>query len=264
MTAGTGSLLEAAKDAGVARFVQMSALGTSELTKDAVPYYRAKWAMEEAVRASGLEPRDPATELRVRGRRRCAAAVRADRQAGSPDAHRRIGDINACNRSGPTTWRARSFSRYGASGDLLVELGGPDVVDWNEFWTQLKGTLGTRRPALHLPFWFMRPQAFVLERLPSPPVTRDQLRMLQLGDNVVSDDGASMEALGLRELVLARGATPARTGFRGLRRRSGTPEREILVSTWHKDDRRLVRWRPRESAPCATLAQGWFAADAAG
>jgi uncharacterized protein YbjT (DUF2867 family) len=54
MTKGTASLLEAAGDAGVARFVQMSALGTSEQTKDTVPYYRAKWAMEEAVRASGL------------------------------------------------------------------------------------------------------------------------------------------------------------------------------------------------------------------
>jgi len=47
----------------------------------------------------------------------------------------------------------------------------------------------------------MRPQAAILERLPSPPVTRDQLRMLQLGDNIVSDGGASMEVLGLRDLL---------------------------------------------------------------
>ncbi len=85
--------------------------------------------------------------------------------------------------------------------DLLVELGGPDVVDWNEFWARLKAALGTRRPALHLPFWLMRPPARVLELLPNPPVTRDQLSMLQLGDNVVSDAGASMNALGLRDLL---------------------------------------------------------------
>ena len=47
----------------------------------------------------------------------------------------------------------------------------------------------------------MRPQAAILERLPKPPVTRDQLRMLQLGDNVVSDDGAGMAALGLGETL---------------------------------------------------------------
>jgi len=54
MTDGSRSLLDAARDAGVSRFVQMSALGTSEATKDTVPYYRAKWAIEEAVRSSGL------------------------------------------------------------------------------------------------------------------------------------------------------------------------------------------------------------------
>ncbi len=43
----------------------------------------------------------------------------------------------------------------------------------------------------------MRAPAVVLERLPDPPVTRDQLTMLGLGDNVVSDGGAGMEALGL-------------------------------------------------------------------
>ena len=38
MIAGTRDLLAAAKDAGVSRFVHMSALGTSEDTKDLVPY----------------------------------------------------------------------------------------------------------------------------------------------------------------------------------------------------------------------------------
>ena len=37
------------------RFVLMSALGTSEETKDLVPYYGAKWQMEQDVKASGLE-----------------------------------------------------------------------------------------------------------------------------------------------------------------------------------------------------------------
>ena len=33
----------------------MSALGTSETSKDTVPYYAAKWAEEKAVAESGLE-----------------------------------------------------------------------------------------------------------------------------------------------------------------------------------------------------------------
>ena len=43
---------------------------------------------------------------------------------------------------------------------------------------------------MHLPFGLMRAQAAVLEKLPKPPVTRDQLKMLAAGDNVVSNSDA--------------------------------------------------------------------------
>jgi hypothetical protein len=36
----------------------------------------------------------------------------------------------------------------------------------------------------------MRLQATLTERLPGAPVTRDQLTMLELGDNVVTDQSA--------------------------------------------------------------------------
>ena len=49
---------------------------------------------------------------------------------------------------------------------------------------------------MHLPFALMRVQAAVLERLPNPPVTRDQLKMLEAGDNVVSNADA-VETFGL-------------------------------------------------------------------
>ncbi len=55
MEQGTRDLVAAAKDAGVQRFVLMSALGTDEQTKDLVPYYHAKWDMEQTVKGSGLE-----------------------------------------------------------------------------------------------------------------------------------------------------------------------------------------------------------------
>ncbi|HEX6702263.1 MAG TPA: hypothetical protein VF101_16165, partial [Gaiellaceae bacterium] len=70
------------------------------------------------------------------------------------------------------------------------ELGGPDVVTWDELWTRLKRTLRVRRPTLHVPMGVMRVQALALERLPNPPVTRDLLKMLESGDNVVSNADA--------------------------------------------------------------------------
>ena len=46
--------------------------------------------------------------------------------------------------------------------------------------------MGIRRPAIHVPMFLMRPMARVLETvLPKPPLTTDQLIMLQ-EDNVCS------------------------------------------------------------------------------
>jgi NADH dehydrogenase len=77
-----------------------------------------------------------------------------------------------------------------AAANRTFELGGPDAVTWNEFWERLKRTLGVRRPSVHVPFGAMRLQAMLTERLPGAPVTRDQLTMLELGDNVVTDPSA--------------------------------------------------------------------------
>ena len=49
MIDGTRNVIAAAKSAGVERFVLMSALGTTEETKDVVPYYNAKWTEEQDV-----------------------------------------------------------------------------------------------------------------------------------------------------------------------------------------------------------------------
>src|SRR2546427_8496851 len=54
MIGGTRNLIELAKEAGVKRLILMSALGTTEETKDLVPYYGAKWQEEHDVQGSGL------------------------------------------------------------------------------------------------------------------------------------------------------------------------------------------------------------------
>ena len=82
------------------------------------------------------------------------------------------------------------------AANRTFELGGPDAVTWNEFWERLKEALGKDRPSLHIPFALMRAQAVVLELLPKPPVTRDQLKMLAGDDNVVTSPAAG-ETFGL-------------------------------------------------------------------
>ena len=88
------------------------------------------------------------------------------------------------------------------AANRTFELGGPDVVSWNEFWERLKGALGLRRRSFHVPVGLMRVNALVTERLPGNiPLTRDLLTMLEHGDNVVTNDDA-VQTFGLPLLTL--------------------------------------------------------------
>ena len=192
MEEGTRDLIAAAKDAGVRRFVLMSALGTSEATKDLVPYYHAKWEQEQALRGSGLEhvifrpsfvfARDGGILPTFRRLARLAPVtpiIGSGRQRIQPIW---IEDVAA--------YFAEGVDRVEAA-NRTFELGGPDAVSWDEFWARLKRTLGLRRPSLHVPIGLMRANAVVTERLPGNiPLTRDLLTMLEHGDNVVSNDDA--------------------------------------------------------------------------
>lgn len=192
MVGGTRDLLAAAENAGAARFIQMSALGTTEQTKDLVPYYRAKWETEQLVRASaipevilrpsfvfgpdgGILPTfakiarfAPVTPIIGKGRQRIQPIW--------------AGDV--------ATYFADAASRDDVTGRIF-ELGGPEPVTWNEFWARLKRVRGLRRPSVHVPVGLMKVNALLTERLPGNiPLTRDLLKMLELGDNVVSNDDA--------------------------------------------------------------------------
>jgi uncharacterized protein YbjT (DUF2867 family) len=191
MEQGTRNLVEAAQAAGVRRFILMSALGTSELTRDLVPYYHAKWEMERAVRESGLEyvifrpsfvfgPDGGALQQFTRLARLSPVTpiVGSGRQRLQPIW---VDDVAA--------YFAAAVNKPEAA-NRTFEVGGPDAVTWNELWDRLKRSRGLRRPSVHIPTRLLRMQAVVLERLPNPPVTRDQLTMLEAGDNVVSNDEA--------------------------------------------------------------------------
>jgi uncharacterized protein YbjT (DUF2867 family) len=193
MVEGTRELLTAAKEAGVGRFVLMSALGVSEATKDLVPYYGAKWEMEGLTRSSGIPfvifrpsfvfARDggilptfaklarlaPVTPIIGGGRQRIQP-IWADDVAASFAAATERDDVTG----------------------RLFELGGPDAVSWSEFWERLKRVRHVRRPSVHVPVGLMRVAALLTERLPGDiPLTRDLLKMLEGPDNVVSNDEAA-------------------------------------------------------------------------
>ena len=192
MEQGTRDLVAAAREAGVGRFVLMSALGVSEETRDLVPYYHAKWDMEQTVKESGLEHVifRPSFVFAEEGGalgefKRVARLAPVTPVVGSGE--QRIQPI----------WRDDVAAYFARGLDLpeaanrTFELGGPDVVSWDELWRRLRRALRIRRrPLVHVPVAAMRVQATLLEALPKPPLTRDLLKMLLAGDNVVSDTAA--------------------------------------------------------------------------
>jgi NADH dehydrogenase len=192
MSQGTRDLIDAAQEAGVRRFVHMSALGVSERTKDLVPYYTAKWEMEQAVKGSSLPfvIFRPSFVFGADGGilptfRKLAKLAPVTPIAGSGE--QRLQPIWADD---VASYFARALDDDSATGRTF-EVGGPDVVSWNELWARLKDALGVRRPSVHVPMAFMRVNALVTERLPGDiPLTRDLLKMMEAGDNVVADDAA--------------------------------------------------------------------------
>ena len=193
MIEGTRNLLAASKAAGVGRFVLMSALGTSEETKDLVPYFNAKWQEEQDVKASGLEHvifrpsfvfgRDGGiltTFIKLAKLAPVTGIVGSGKQRIQPIWVEDVGAYFAAAVDKPE------------AANLTFELGGPDIVTWDELWQRIRVRLGIRRrPTMHLPTALMRIPATLTERLPGNiPLTRDLLTMLEAGDNVVSNDAA--------------------------------------------------------------------------
>lgn len=191
MTQGTKDLVVAAKAAGVERFVLMSAAGTRAPAKDTVPYFASKWAMEQETLQSGLEytifrpsfvfGRDGGVLPTFMKQVRYAPVVTV------------IG--SGLQRIQPI-W-AEDVAEYFSHGvdhpqaaNRTFELGGPDVVTWNELYLKIAKVLGKRRKLAHIPASLARAGAQLTQWAPGAPVTTDQIAMIEAGDNVASNTEA--------------------------------------------------------------------------
>jgi NADH dehydrogenase len=98
------------------------------------------------------------------------------------------------------------------------ELGGPAVHSFRDLMRYLLRVTGRRRLLLNLPFGLARLQARLLQVLPEPPLTLDQLELLRR-DNVVTPEAAGLAELGVRATPMEVVAPPylrayARAGVR--------------------------------------------------
>jgi len=188
-------IAKAAAAEGVSRFVHMSALGVSE--QSASVYARTKAAGEEAVRAAipgaaifrpsvvfgpgdgffnlfaSLARFTPVLPLIGGGRTRFQPVY--------------VGDVAEA--------MAKALADP-ALGGAVYELGGPHVYTFKELMQLMLRETGMRRLLVPLPFGLASLQAAFLEKLPKPPLTRDQVTLLR-SDNVVTGTHKGLADLGI-------------------------------------------------------------------
>ena len=173
----TLNVLDAAKRAGVKRYVQMSALGTRADAPSR--YHQTKWEAEEAVRKSGLAWTIIRPSL-IYGPGDRSVNVLAQTVRLAPFVPV-LGDGRAKIQPVAVEHVAQSFVgsvRTDATVQKTYDLCGPVAFSWNELFDKLLAVQHLRRPKLHLPVPMARCLGAVLEKTsPYPPFNREQVIM---------------------------------------------------------------------------------------
>lgn len=196
---GARRIAEAAKKAGITNVVQISAIGAS--ADSASAYGRSKAAGERAV----LNAIKEAVIIRpsiVFGPEDSFFNRFADMARLSPalpligGGHTKFQPVFAADVATAVALAIDGKAKPGAT----YELGGPETKSFRELMEYIMQIIGRRRLLVSLPFAIARMQASVLQILPKPLLTVDQVRSLET-DNVVSDKaikaGLTLEGLGI-------------------------------------------------------------------
>jgi uncharacterized protein YbjT (DUF2867 family) len=199
---GVVALIDAAKQVGVQQFIYISGAAADE--NSAHPGFRAKGRAERAIRESGLTyaifrpslvygPEDKV----VNG---LASALRYAPVFGVPGTGRQrvqpvlVDDLAACV--------MLAVSGRGRNG--TYEIGGPDLMTFDEMMQIIMAASGHRRPLFHIPEGMMRTVGGLLEKLPKPLLSRDAVTF------VTADNACDIKPL-VEEFGI--NLTPARIGM---------------------------------------------------
>ena len=168
---GVVALIDAAKQVGVDRFIYISGAAADADSKH--PGFRAKGRAELAIRSSGLAytifrpslvygPEDKVVNGLAKALRFAPifAVPGTGQQKVQPVL---IDDLAACV--------MLALSGRGRNG--IYEIGGPDLMTFDEMMRVVMDASGHRRPLFHIAEGMMRAAGAVLEKLPTPLLSRD-------------------------------------------------------------------------------------------
>ena len=87
-----------------------------------------------------------------------------------------------------------------ARGGTVYELGGPEVKTFEQLMRYVLATIERKRLLVPVPFFAAKIKAMLLQYMPKPPLTPDQVELLRV-DNVVSEaakaEGRTLQGLGI-------------------------------------------------------------------
>lgn len=175
---GTRNVVEASRRAGIKRFIHMSAEGTKPSATS--NYHKTKFMAEEYIRSSGLNytifrpsmlfgPGDKNFNVLADLIRKAPLipVIGDGNYKWQPVSVRNVAEIFVLSLDNPRAERK------------TYEVRGPDVFTFDQILDILMEILGLRKPRIHIPVGVVKPVVHLFDRiLPSPPITRDQLKML--------------------------------------------------------------------------------------
>ena len=176
---GTRNILEAAKAAGVRKFVQASTIGAT--SDPAIPYLYSRWMAEQEVERSGI----PHAIVRF-----SVGFGEGDEFFNTIAALVKVAPIVPVAGDGKALFQpiaaedaarclVAALDSEAAAGET-IEAGGPEWLTYDEIVDLIAETLEAKVKKLHAPMGLMTAVAALLEAMtPRPPVTPGQLKMLR-------------------------------------------------------------------------------------
>src|SRR6266487_645034 len=193
---GTRNVLAAAVAAGIRRFLHMSAVGARD-EPGATAYHRTKGQAEQLVRTTALSHAIFRPSI-ISGPE--SVPIRTIAQL-----HRRspvipvFGDGRFPTQPVWVEDVALAFALAAERSDVtgVLELGGPQVLTYEEFLRAIGRAAGHPRPLIHVPLQLARAAARMCDLLgPAAPITSDQLQMLVEGS--ATRENAAESVFGIR------------------------------------------------------------------
>ena len=190
---GTVNVVDAMRQAGIDRILQMSALGAGNLPS--FPYHYTKWKAENYVKDSGMvwtifRPSivfGPGQHEQFVGQ--LADVVRMKVAPVVPVVGDGLSRFQPVHLDDVAASYERALRDPVMTAGQIYELAGPDVLTYEEILDECARVLGTQKRKLHVPVALMKPAAALMGAVPfiEAPVTTEQLKMLKLDNTTLQN-----------------------------------------------------------------------------